>query len=138
MYFHIEYWSSNDNEVTGYSSWKDKEQDVQVKLGVIKEASAFEVVAITANSVTLRKADGQQSSYGTFGPGPSSRTQSEIVRSKEEILPWDFIDTGVTKEFLRREWENAMNESVTPNCRMRCSGCGVKKFGGGVCYEDKN
>ena len=86
MYFHIEYWSSNDNEVTGYSSWKDKEQDVLVKLGVIKEAPAFEVVVITDKSVTLRKADGQQSSYGTFGPGPSSRAQDEIVRSKEEIL----------------------------------------------------
>ena len=34
------------------------------------------------------------------------------------------------------EWNNAMKETVTPNCRMRCSGCGVKKFGGGVCYEN--
>ena len=59
-------------------------------------------------------------------------------RDLDEIFPWDFIDTGVTKEFLKREWQNAMNQSVTPNCRMRCSGCGVKKFGGGVCYEDKN
>ncbi len=60
------------------------------------------------------------------------------VRNEDEIFPWDFIDTGVTKEFLKREWNNAMAESVTPNCRQRCSGCGVKKFGGGVCYEDKN
>lgn len=59
-------------------------------------------------------------------------------RSLDEIFPWDFIDTGVSKEFLKREWQNAMSESVTPNCRMRCSGCGVNKFGGGVCYEDKN
>ena len=59
-------------------------------------------------------------------------------RDLDEIFPWDFIDTGVTKEFLIREWKNAMGESVTPNCRMKCSGCGVKKFGGGVCYEDKN
>ncbi len=59
-------------------------------------------------------------------------------RDLDEIFPWDFIDTGVTKEFLKREWQNAMKETVTPNCRMRCSGCGVKKFGGGVCYEDKN
>ncbi len=59
-------------------------------------------------------------------------------RELDEILPWDFIDVGVTKEFLKREWNNAMGESVTPNCRMRCSGCGVKKFGGGVCYENKN
>ena len=59
-------------------------------------------------------------------------------RDLDEIFPWDFIDTGVSKEFLIREWNNAMAESVTPNCRMRCSGCGVKKFGGGVCYENKN
>ncbi len=59
-------------------------------------------------------------------------------RAIDEILPWDFIDAGVTKNFLLREWENAKNETVTPNCRMKCSGCGVAKFGGGVCYEDKN
>ena len=35
------------------------------------------------------------------------------------------------------EWENALNEMVTPNCRRRCSGCGAKKFGGGVCYEGR-
>ena len=59
-------------------------------------------------------------------------------RDTDEILPWDFIDTGVTKDFLKREWDNARNENVTPNCRMKCSGCGVMKFGGGVCYEGKN
>lgn len=59
-------------------------------------------------------------------------------RAIDEILPWDFIDAGVTKNFLLREWENAKNETVTPNCRMKCSGCGVAKFGGGICYEDKN
>ena len=60
------------------------------------------------------------------------------ARSLNEIFPWDFIDTGVTKEFLKREWINATKETVTPNCRMRCSGCGVRRFGGGVCYEDQN
>ena len=56
-------------------------------------------------------------------------------RSTEEILPWDFINIGVTKEFLIREWNTARAEKVTPNCRMRCSGCGGKNYGGGVCYE---
>lgn len=56
-------------------------------------------------------------------------------RSLDEILPWDMIDIGVTKEFLKREWNNALHETVTPNCRMRCSGCGARTFGGGVCYE---
>ena len=59
-------------------------------------------------------------------------------RSVDEILPWDFIDAGVTKKFLIREWENAHTEKVTPNCRMQCSGCGVKAYGGGVCFESKN
>ena len=59
-------------------------------------------------------------------------------RSLDEIFPWDFIDCGVTKEFLIREWNNAMNESVTPNCRAQCQGCGAKRFGGGVCYEGQN
>ena len=59
-------------------------------------------------------------------------------RDTDEILPWDFIDTGVTKAFLKKEWDNARNENVTPNCRMKCSGCGVMKFGGGVCFEGKN
>ena len=57
-------------------------------------------------------------------------------RSEEELFPWDFIDTGVTKEFLLREWKNALEQKVTPNCRTRCSGCGVKSFGEGVCFEN--
>ena len=57
-------------------------------------------------------------------------------RGIDELFPWDFIDVGVTKEFLKREWNNAMNEKVTPNCRMQCSGCGAKNFGGGVCFEN--
>ena len=59
-------------------------------------------------------------------------------RSLDEIFPWDFIDAGVTKEFLKREWKNAMNAKVTPNCRERCSGCGARVFEGGVCFEHKN
>lgn len=57
-------------------------------------------------------------------------------RSLDEVFPWDFIDVGVTKDFLKREWMNAMEEKVTPNCRAKCSGCGARTFGGGVCFED--
>ena len=57
-------------------------------------------------------------------------------RSEDEVFPWDFIDVGISKDFMLREWKNALAESVTPNCRMRCSGCGARQFGGGVCYED--
>lgn len=59
-------------------------------------------------------------------------------RSIDEILPWDFIDAGVSKKFLIQEWKQAKEESVTPNCRQKCSGCGAKKYGGGVCFESKN
>ena len=63
---------------------------------------------------------------------------NQRVRGKDEIFPWDFIDIGVSRSFLRREWERAMNETVTPNCREKCSGCGAAGFGGGVCVEGKN
>ncbi len=59
-------------------------------------------------------------------------------REKDELFPWDFIDIGVSRKFLYREWERAMAEEVTPNCRVQCSGCGAAKYGGGVCYEGKN
>ena len=56
-------------------------------------------------------------------------------RNKDEIFPWDFIDIGVSKNFLYREYENSLQEKVTPNCRAKCSGCGAAKFGSGVCME---
>ena len=59
-------------------------------------------------------------------------------RSLDEVFPWDFIDAGVSKEFLKREWLNAIGEKLTPNCRQKCSACGGMRFGGGVCYESKN
>lgn len=58
-------------------------------------------------------------------------------RSLDEILPWDFIDCGVTKEFLKREWEKAQREEVSANCKLKCQGCGAAKFGGGICFESK-
>ncbi|MDD5969626.1 MAG: TIGR03960 family B12-binding radical SAM protein [Candidatus Fimousia sp.] len=57
-------------------------------------------------------------------------------RDLDEVFPWDFIDIGVTKDFMKREWKNAIEEKVTPNCRMQCSGCGAAMYKGGVCYED--
>ncbi|MBS5214989.1 MAG: TIGR03960 family B12-binding radical SAM protein [Clostridiales bacterium] len=59
-------------------------------------------------------------------------------RDIQELLPWDFIDIGVTKKFLQREWERAKQEEVTPNCRMKCSGCGAAQYKGGVCLENQN
>ena len=59
-------------------------------------------------------------------------------RPLTEIFPWDFINAGVTKDFLIRQWNTAQEEKVTPNCRMQCSGCGAMNYKGGVCFEDKN
>ena len=74
--------------------------------------------------------------FKATGIDPDFYTMRE--RDLEEVLPWDFIDVGVSKEFLKREWKTALGETVTPNCRMRCSGCGAKQFKGGVCYENQN
>lgn len=52
----------------------------------------------------------------------------------DEVLPWDVIDCGVTKAFLRRERDRAYDENTTPHCREKCSGCGANKLGGkGTC-----
>lgn len=57
-------------------------------------------------------------------------------RPEDEVFPWDVIDAGITKEYLLREWHNAQEERVTPNCMVKCSGCGASSFGGGICYEN--
>lgn len=60
-------------------------------------------------------------------------------RELDEILPWDFIDCGVTKEFLVREYEKSMEVITTPDCRQMCYDCGVnKKLIGGVCPHVQN
>ena len=48
----------------------------------------------------------------------------------DEVLPWDIIDCGVTKEFLLREREKAYAGVTTKNCREQCNGCGANKLGG--------
>ncbi|MGM9936718.1 MAG: TIGR03960 family B12-binding radical SAM protein [Candidatus Ornithomonoglobus sp.] len=59
-------------------------------------------------------------------------------RSYDEVLPWDHIDVGVTKQFLINENEKAKAAAVTPHCRLKCSGCGAARFGTGVCLEKRN
>lgn len=56
-------------------------------------------------------------------------------RSREEILPWDFIDIGVSKDFLLKEYDKALEGKTTPNCSVSCSVCGAQGFGGGICHE---
>lgn len=67
--------------------------------------------------------------------GLSAEFYTHRERSTDEILPWDFIDCGVTKEFLKREWEKAKKEEISENCKLKCQGCGAARFGGGICFE---
>ena len=59
-------------------------------------------------------------------------------RKEDEIFPWDFIEIGVSKKFLLREWKRAQKGEVTPNCKSACAGCGAAVFKGGVCIEHQN
>ena len=51
-------------------------------------------------------------------------------RELDETLPWDHLDAGVTKAFLRREWEKATRGERTQDCRKGCVGCGLKRYEG--------
>lgn len=60
------------------------------------------------------------------------------TRDLDEILPWDHIDVGVSKNFLKHEWEKAQRAEVTKNCREQCAGCGASRLldrKDGVCVE---
>ncbi len=60
-------------------------------------------------------------------------------RDYDEILPWDFVDIGVSRDFMKNENEKAKQAATTPNCREKCSGCGAaslcKTKKGCVCFE---
>lgn len=55
--------------------------------------------------------------------------------SFDEILPWDHLDYYVSKDFLIRENRKAHEAETTPNCRLKCSGCGVSRCIGGKCFD---
>ncbi|WP_129596879.1 TIGR03960 family B12-binding radical SAM protein [Anaerophilus nitritogenes] len=55
-------------------------------------------------------------------------------RNYEEVFPWDFIDIGVSKEYLKKENEKSKKGILTPDCRKGCSACGINEGSlGGVC-----
>lgn len=58
-------------------------------------------------------------------------------RSFDEILPWDHIDYGVTKDYLIKECKKAYENTTTPHCRLKCNNCGAAKYGEGVCFEKR-
>ncbi len=51
-------------------------------------------------------------------------------RPTDEVFPWDHLDCGVTKDYMLREWERALREECTPDCRRGCTGCGMKRYPG--------
>ncbi len=55
----------------------------------------------------------------------------------EETLPWEHVNIFVTKDFLKKEYQNAMDEKVTSNCRQKCAGCGASINQCGVCFEKR-
>ena len=70
--------------------------------------------------------------------GLSADFYNRRQRTKEEILPWDFIDIGVSRAFLWKEWEKSAAGERTPNCREQCAGCGAARYGTGVCLEKRS
>ena len=58
-------------------------------------------------------------------------------REDDEVFPWDFLDCGVTRDFLLREWHKAQEETVTLNCKQQCNGCGAAKYHTGICMEPR-
>ena len=47
---------------------------------------------------------------------------------EDELLPWDTIDVGVTKKFLKLERKRAYEAKITPDCRHGCAGCGAERL----------
>lgn len=70
--------------------------------------------------------------------GLDSDFYSHRERPLDEILPWDFLDCGVSRSFLEREWQKAKNETISPNCKQACQGCGAARFGCGICVESRD
>ncbi|NLX61564.1 MAG: TIGR03960 family B12-binding radical SAM protein [Tissierellia bacterium] len=55
-------------------------------------------------------------------------------RKFDEVMPWDFIDIGVDKAFLIKEYQKAKEGLLTRDCREGCNNCGINRsFLGGVC-----
>lgn len=48
--------------------------------------------------------------------------------TKGRILPWSLIDCGVSESYLKEEWDKALSEELTPDCRRGCTNCGVNRY----------
>ena len=61
--------------------------------------------------------------FASLGMDPAFYANREM--REDELLPWDFIDIGVTKEFLKKERHRSREAVTTPDCRTKCAGCGA-------------
>ena len=67
--------------------------------------------------------------------GLSPAFYANRIRDKEEILPWQTISDGVKESYLWKERETAYAGQITPDCRVKCSGCGANRLcEGGICH----
>lgn len=79
----------------------------------------------------LMKFDMWNEAFSETGVDPAFYANRK--RSFDEVLPWDHLDYGVSKEYLIKECKAAETGEQTPDCRSKCSGCGVNVFAGGIC-----
>ncbi|MBQ7625127.1 MAG: TIGR03960 family B12-binding radical SAM protein, partial [Clostridia bacterium] len=75
--------------------------------------------------------DNWLAAFEKCGIDPAFYANREL--GKDEIMPWDHIFSGVTKKFLRSEYENGMKGVATPDCKAGCRGCGALSLTGGKC-----
>ena len=78
--------------------------------------------------------DGWLDVFDSCGIDPAFYANREFAL--DEILPWDFIDIGVTKKFMKLEYERSRRAETTPDCRTKCSGCGASSLCNGKCVCD--
>ncbi|MCR5023522.1 MAG: TIGR03960 family B12-binding radical SAM protein [Lachnospiraceae bacterium] len=116
----FQYHENKLSELEGVMARGDRKLSKVIRL-------AYEKGAMYDSWVESFKSEAWEEAFREAGIDKGFYTTRE--RELDEVLPWDFIDAGVTKEFLKREWENAKAGIVTPNCRDKCSGCGAGIFG---------
>lgn len=75
--------------------------------------------------------DGWMNAFEKNNIDPHFYTQRQ--RDFSELLPWDHLDYGVSRKFLEKENIKAHENTTTPHCRIKCSGCGANRLNGGNC-----
>ena len=81
------------------------------------------------------KFDEWMQAFADCGIDPAFYANRE--RGKDELLPWDFLDCGITKDFLWREKEKSDRAEVTRDCRQGCNGCGIQRYKGLCSYVNR-